>query len=70
MNIHVTTEIQNKYKCLEFRGKPFNYKGRKMIRAKHITLDMTFFYSYSEDFAWMISGDIRSVPDWFMVKTI
>lgn len=68
MNIHVPAEIQNKYRCFNFKGKRFNYKGRTMIRAIHKTLESTFYYSFEEDFAWLMSGDINSVPDWFMVK--
>lgn len=63
MNIHVPIETQERFKCLEFRGKPFNYKGRKMISARHKSTGFKFFYSFEEDFCWMISND-WSVPEW------
>lgn len=53
MNIHVPKNIQDKFKCLEFRGKPFIKKdGKKYIRAKHRTLYITLHYCFDDDFAW------------------
>lgn len=67
MNVHIPIEIQEKFACLEFRGKPFDYKGRKMIRARHKSLESTFYYSFDEDFAWLITND-KSIPEWILQK--
>jgi hypothetical protein len=67
MNIHIPAEIQERFLCLEFRGKPFDAGGRKLIKCQHKTLGATFYYSFNEDFAWLITND-KSLPDWYLEK--
>jgi hypothetical protein len=68
MNTYVNDEIREKFKCLEFRGKPFKFKGRTMIEAKHYRFEnATFYFSFDEGFAWLITND-QSVPDWQLPK--
>lgn len=61
MNIHVSAEIQEKYKCLEFRGKPFRLKNKTLIQCQHRTLGSTLHYCFEDDFAWF--GYIEQIPE-------
>lgn len=58
MNIYVPIDVQQRFKCLEFKGKPFKYKNRTLIRAHHYSLNEGFYYSFEEDFAWFKNSDI------------
>ena len=62
MNTHVPTEIIDKYPTYTFEGKPFHLSsGKNYIRARHKTLERTFFYCFEEDSFWMDKEDILSV---------
>lgn len=63
MNIHVPDNIRDKYPQMEFRGKPFDYKNRKVIKAVNHTINQHFTYSFEEDFFWFRDCEI---PDWYV----
>ena len=50
MNIHVPEEIKIKYPQYEFRGKQREMNNRIVIEAYNPTTEVTFFYSFEEDF--------------------
>lgn len=52
MNIHISKDIQDQFKCLEFRGRPFKYKNKHFMRALHKSLEKTMFYCFEDNFAW------------------
>ena len=64
MNIHVPEDIKNKYPHMEFRGKIRTVKGRNIIEAYNPATEITFFYSFEEDFFWF-AGEI---PDYKLQK--
>lgn len=58
MSIYVSDSIRERFKCLEFRGKPVKKKnGKTYIRALHRTLQVVMYYCFEDDFAWMTNGD-------------
>jgi len=60
-NIHVSDEIRKKYPQMEFRGKSYEYKNRKVIRSINHTTNQQFIYSFEEDFFWFRDCEI---PEW------
>ena len=67
MNPDVPTDIQEFFKCLEFIGKPFKYKGRDVCKAWHLRLERNVYFSLTENFGWLIDfgGDM---PDELLKK--
>jgi hypothetical protein len=65
MNVHVSEEIRKKYPNMEFRGKPHERKGRLVIEARMDAQDLSFWYSFEEDFFWLSSCEI---PDYKLPK--
>jgi hypothetical protein len=65
VNIHVPEEIKKKYPNMEFRGKPRQMKGRTLIEAVNHHIQITYYYSFEEDFFWFAGSEI---PDWFIRK--
>lgn len=61
MNIHVPLEIHKKYPNFTFRGKRFVRNNRTLIKAYHIGLGRMFYYSFDEDFFWLVNCEI---PQW------
>ena len=58
MNIHAPNkEIQERFKCLDWRGRRFKRKGKTYIRGKHRTTNQVFYFCFEEEFAWF-PGDI------------
>lgn len=58
MNVHVSNEIKERFRCLDFRGKPVKKaNGKTYIQALHRTLGTTCYYCFEEDFAWFTNGD-------------
>lgn len=53
MNIYVSSQIQEKYKFLEFRGKSYKWKNKTLIKARHKILDKNMIYCFEDDFAWL-----------------
>lgn len=66
MNVHVPKEIAEKYPHIEFRGKRRLIKNRTIIEAYNPATDLTFQYSFEEDFFWF-SGQI---PDYILPKIV
>ena len=64
MNIHVPKEIRNKYPQFEFRGKQRILNNRTVIEAYNPSTDMSFYYSFDEDFFWFTG----QIPDWKLPK--
>ena len=64
MNIHVPEDLKNKYPHMEFRGKIRIIKDRPVIEAYNPVTEITFFYSFEEDFFWF-AGEI---PDYKLQK--
>ena len=64
MNIHVPEDLKNKYPQYEFRGKIRTSKDRTVIEAYNPVTEITFFYSFEEDFFWF-AGEI---PDYKLQK--
>ncbi len=64
MNIHVPEDLKNKYPHMEFRGKQREMNNRIVIEAYNPTTEVTFFYSFEEDFFWF-AGEI---PDYKLQK--
>ena len=64
MNIHVPDEIRNKYPQFEFRGKQRILKDRTIIEAYNPSTDMSFYYSFDEDFFWFVG----QMPDYKLPK--
>ena len=64
MNIHVPEDLKNKYPHMEFRGKIRTIKDRPVIEAYNPATEITFFYSFEEDFFWF-AGEI---PDYKLQK--
>jgi hypothetical protein len=60
MNIYVSQDIKNRYKCLDFRGKVFTIGDKHYIKAYHRTLWITMFYCFEDDFAYF-NSDIRDL---------
>lgn len=53
MNVYVNQDIKDKFKSLDFRGKPFKKKdGKTYIRAKHRVLHVTMHYCFEDDFCY------------------
>ena len=53
MNIHAPSkDIQDFFKCLEFKGKRFIKKNKTFIRAKHKILNVSMLYCFEDNFAW------------------
>jgi hypothetical protein len=65
MNIHVSEEIKKKYPGMEFRGKPHERSGRIVIEAHMPSQDLSYWYSFEEDFFWLMSSGI---PDYKLPK--
>jgi hypothetical protein len=65
MNIHVSQQIMDKYPNMEFRGKPIQIKNRTVIKAENHVTDMSFWYSFEEDFFWFTNCEM---PDWMIKK--
>ena len=58
MNIYVSEDVKHRFRCLDFRGKPFKEKnGKTYVRAYHRTLYVTMYYCFEDDFAWLTDGD-------------
>jgi len=49
MNIHVPKSHNTKFHDWDFRGKPFDRKGRRWLRAKSRTFYYTWFYCFDTD---------------------
>jgi len=64
MNSYVPQEIIEKYPHMEFRGKPFTIKNRKVIRADNPATNLPYYYSFDEDFFWFRTMEI---PDWKII---
>ena len=60
MNVHVPKEIQEKYPNFEFRGQRKIYKDREVIKAYNDATELSYYYSFEEDFFWHID----TMPDW------
>jgi len=65
MNIHVPQDIKEKYPHIEFRGKVRIMNDRNVIEAYNPAIDVTFFYSFEEDFFWFAG----QIPDYKLQKT-
>jgi hypothetical protein len=65
MNVHVPDDIRQKYSNFEFRGKPFNLKGRTLIEAINHATEIKHYYSFEEDFLWHSNCEL---PEWFIKK--
>lgn len=50
---------------MEFRGKPRTLKGRTVIEAVNHAIQITYYYSFEEDFFWFAGSEM---PDWFIKK--
>jgi hypothetical protein len=61
MNPNIPFEIQEKFKCLEFRGRPFKQNNKTLVECMHKTLGVTFHYAFEDDFAWM--GYVEQIPE-------
>ena len=61
MNSYFSQEIIEKYPHMEFRGKPFTIKDRKVIRAANPATNIGYYYSFEEDFFWFRRAEM---PDW------
>ena len=46
---------------MEFRGKSYEYKNRKVIKAINHTTNQHFTYSFEEDFFWFRDCEM---PEW------
>ena len=64
MNIHVPEDLKNKYPHMEFRGNIRTIINRPVIEAYNPVTEITFFYSFEEDFFWF-AGEI---PDYKLQK--
>jgi len=49
MNIHVSKEIQDKWKSLEFRGHSWENNNLTWIKAKYKVLGVTWFFCFEKD---------------------
>ena len=65
MNIHVPEEIRVKYPNIEFRGKTRMMNNRTVIKAYNHATGMRFYYSFEEDFFWIVD---MGIPDWKLPK--
>lgn len=65
MNIYVLEELKQKYPQIEWRGKPKTLVDRTVIEAYNPATNMSFWYSFEEDFFWLRNTEL---PNWKMRK--
>ena len=64
MNIHVSPAIQEEFKSVEFRGKPWKWKNKTLMKVNHKSLNVKMYYAFEDNFCWFCD----TIPEYFLPK--
>lgn len=60
MNIHAPPkDIQEQFKCMDWRGRRFTKNNKTYIRAKHRTTHQVFYYCFDDNFCFFPDDIIK-----------